>query len=131
MSQIQILRLIASFDDRIDYLMTIDIRRESYPWELVTQAFDDVVDQEDPDQAAFEVAMAFKQLGGPIIIEAGISHYYRRYETIMDVFKVMRAHRPGIKILKRAFRRAGFRDAGQCDEHTLRRLYLETGLKEF
>ncbi len=132
-SQYTQLSVIENFQDRVDFMVTVNLTTEAQPFTF-TQHFWDVKDQSDPMNAAYEVAQAFKARNGLVIIEAEGSYCYRRFMTIMDEFEIAQDEVPDPVsnwILKRAFQKAGFKYARDCDETDLRILYAKAGYDGF
>lgn len=125
------LATITNFNDKVDFLATIDFNDDCQPW-CFTQHLGDVKDQADPIQAAYEVAQAFKARSGLIIIEAEASYCTNQFRTIMDEFEFSR---PDDKVrnslLKRAFQKAGFKYAHQCETYELIKRYAQAGYSEY
>lgn len=122
---------ILDLNDRIDHMSTISLKTDPQPW-CYTQDFWDVKDAANPMKAAYEVAQAFKAQNGLIILDPEGSYCFGKFMTIMDAFDIAECYDAvGNWLLKRAFQRAGFKYAAQCDEGELRILYAQAGYSGF
>ena len=97
---------------------------------MFTREMDWLKEVENPFEAADKVANAFKEVYGLIIFDAELYYCQHEVETIMDVLE--KPSDFGIDevvawILLRAFKKAGFKYAKECDMSELREVYAQMG----
>jgi hypothetical protein len=128
------LGLVKSLDDRIQLLASIDFNVISQPECLLYNHFADVRDTDDPFAVVDRIAQMIKSKSGLVIISGEASYCSGHYVTIMDELDRARLYDHDeilLWLLKRAFQKAGFKHAKDCDESELQTLYEKAGYVGF
>lgn len=121
-----------TFDERLEILQTCEfnIHEEAQPW-CILQYFSDITDTND----ALKVAEIFKKRFGLLIIEKEITHYNRKFTTIMDEFESEYCSSDDVSFWVDAFRNAfkatGFLYAKDVNPRELYAMYLDRYYYEF
>jgi hypothetical protein len=126
------LGLVKSLDDRIALLASIDFNLVRQPECILAQHFADIRDTDDPFAVADRIAQVVKAKSGLVIISGEASYCFGRYFTIMDELDC--SEHPDeilLWLLKRSFKKAGFKHAKDCDESELQTLYEKAGYVGF
>jgi len=114
---------IENFDDRVDCLATIDLRKVYRPCSSFTEYFDDVCEQVYPIRAASLVALAVKESSGLVVVEGCVKG---NIITIMDELENIEdgpLNSYSNYLLKYAFYCTGFKKASECEEGELLTAY--------
>jgi len=118
---------IKDFNARIERMKTIMDKKDSQPWGY-TQYFEDVKDQEDPMHAAMQIALAYKEVYGPVIVESEESYCAGTLLTIMDTFADGEdCDEVSNWLLKRAFKELGYKRGEETNQADMLRAYHATG----
>jgi hypothetical protein len=126
------LGLVKGLDDRIQLLASIDFNVIAEPECILAQLFADIRDTDDPFDAADRIAQVVKAKSGLVIISGEASYCFGRYFTIMDELDC--SEHPDeiiLWLLKRSFKKAGFKYAKDCDASELQALYEKAGYVGF
>lgn len=115
---------MSNLNERIENLAKLDLANDPSP-ECTLMGFKDIMDLDNPFEAAYRIAEIYKARCGLVMVSAKSSYEMSDLSTIMDALEDRENHEDNeiiMWIFEKAFKKAGFKNAKDCDATLLKNL---------